>query len=197
MSFDKIIYRLTDKRIPAVTGIGLVGDILERAGFQNSFSNIESVGKRSKKQIDTGAVMTTFIALLCMGKPDFESVRELQNDAAFYQTALHLKRGFPSAATLRQRMDTIGKSQREELLSFNTHLLKSNGIEPTPLKNGLIPVDMDVTPMDNSNTKKEGVSWTYKKIYGLRADDGVHRQGRLSCQHGASRGQTALSERNA
>ena len=29
MSFDRIIYRLTDKRIPAATGIGLVGDILD------------------------------------------------------------------------------------------------------------------------------------------------------------------------
>ena len=29
MSFDRIIYRLTDKRIPAATGIGLVGDILQ------------------------------------------------------------------------------------------------------------------------------------------------------------------------
>ena len=37
MSFDKIIYRLTDKRIPAATGIGLVGEILERAGFQRQF----------------------------------------------------------------------------------------------------------------------------------------------------------------
>lgn len=166
MSCDKIIYRLTDKRIPAVTGVGLVGDILEQAGFQNWFGNTESVGKRSKKQIDTGAVLTTFIALLCMGKPDFESVAELQNDAAFYQTALHLKRGFPSAATLRQRMDAIGKTQRNALLNFNTHLLKSNGIEPTPLKNGMVPVDMDVTPMNNSNTKKEGVSWTYKKFMG-------------------------------
>ena len=166
MSYDKIIYRLTDKRIPAVTGIGLIGDILERAGFQNQFSNMESVGKRSKKQIATGAILTTFIALLCMGKPDFECVRELQNDAAFFQTALHMKRGFPSTATLRQRMDAIGITQREKILSFNTHLIKSNGIEPTPLKNGLIPVDMDVTPMDNSNTKKEGVSWTYKKYMG-------------------------------
>jgi len=125
MSFEKIIYQLTDKRIPAVTGIGLVGDILERAEFQKQFSNIESIGKRSKKQIDTGAVLTTFIALLCMGKPDFESVVELQNDAAFYQAALHLKRGFPSVATLRQRMDAIGKTQRDALLRFNTHLLKS------------------------------------------------------------------------
>lgn len=94
MSFDRIIYRLTDKRIPAVTGLGLIGDMLDRAGFQNRFSNMESVGKRSKKQIDTGAILTTFVALLCMGKTDFECVRELQNDAAFYQTALHLKKVF-------------------------------------------------------------------------------------------------------
>ena len=42
MSFDKIVYRFTDKRIPAVTGIGLVGDILDRAGFQEQFRNVGS-----------------------------------------------------------------------------------------------------------------------------------------------------------
>ena len=51
--------------------------------------------------------MATFIALLCMGKPDFECVSELQNDAAYYQNALRLNKGFPSSATLRQRMDEI------------------------------------------------------------------------------------------
>ena len=166
MSFDRIIYRLTDKRIPAATGIGLVGDILDNAGFQEQFSKIRSEDKRSRKQIDCGAIMTSFIGLLCMGKPDFEAIAEFQNDAAYYQTALHLKKGFPSAATLRQRMDEIGKTQREQLLDFNAHLLKSNRVEPTTLKNGMIPLDMDVTPMDNSNTKKEGVSFTYKKFMG-------------------------------
>ena len=151
MSFDRIIYRLTDKRIPAATGIGLVGDILDRAGFQEQFRNVRSEDKRSRKQIDCGAIMTTFIGLLCMGKPDFDAIAEFQNDAAYYQTALHLRKGFP---------------QREQLLNFNTHLLKSNHIEPTALKNGMIPLDMDVTPMDNSNTKKEGVSFTYKKFMG-------------------------------
>ena len=164
MSFDKIIYRLTDKRIPAATGIGLVGDILDNAGFQEQFSKVRSEDKRSRKQIDCGAIMTSFIGLLCMGKPDFEAIAEFQNDAAYYQTALHLKKGFPSAATLRQRMDEIGKTQREQLLDFNARLLKSNHVEPTALKNGMIPLDMDVTPMDNSNTKKEGVSFTYKKF---------------------------------
>ena len=101
MSFDKIIYRLTDKRIPAATGIGLVGEILERAGFQEQFRNVRSDNKRSRKQIDCGAIMTTFIGLLCMGKPDFDAIAEFQNDAAYYQTALHLTKGFPSSATLR------------------------------------------------------------------------------------------------
>ena len=78
MSFDKIIYRLTDKRIPAATGIGLVGEILERAGFQEQFRNVRSENKRSRKQIDCGAIMTTFIGLLCMGKPDRITSEELQ-----------------------------------------------------------------------------------------------------------------------
>ena len=94
MAHQKIIYQLTDKRIPAASGIGIVGDILERAGFLRRFRDVKLAEKRSRKQIDAGAVMTTFIALLCMGKPDFECVRELQNDAAYYQNALHLNNRF-------------------------------------------------------------------------------------------------------
>ena len=50
MSFDKIIYRLTDKRIPAATGIGLVGEILERAGFQEQLETVHQ-GKVPSKRI--------------------------------------------------------------------------------------------------------------------------------------------------
>ena len=144
MAHQKIIYQLTDKRIPAASGIGIVGDILERAGFSEQFRDVKLSEKRSRKQIDAGAVMTTFIALLCMGKPDFECVRELQNDAAYYQNALHLNKGFPSSATLRQRMDEIGNKLRVPLLDFNTDLLRKNEVQPTPLKIGMVPVDMDV-----------------------------------------------------
>ena len=78
MSFDKIIYRLTDKRIPSATGIGLVGDILDHAGFQEQFRNVRSERKRSRKQIDCGAIMTTFIGLLCMGK--FSVIRNTSSE---------------------------------------------------------------------------------------------------------------------
>ena len=166
MAHQKIIDQLTDKRIPAASGIGIVGDILERAGFSEQFRDVKLSEKRSRKQIDASAVMTTFIALLCMGKPDFECARELQNDAAYYQNALHLHKGFPSSATLRQRMDEIGSKLRTPLLDFNTDLLRKNDAHPTPLNIGMVPVDMDVTPMDNSKTQKEGIGWTYKKFDG-------------------------------
>ena len=191
---QKIIYQLTDKRIPAVTGIGLVGDMLDRAGFFDLFRNIRISEKRSRKQINPGSVLATFIALLCMGKPDFECVRELQNDAAYYQNALHVN-GFPSAVTLRQRMDEIGSKLRAMLLDFNVDLLRKNGAAPTALSNGMVPVDIDVTPMDNSNTKKEGVSWTYKRFDGyapIMAYIGAEgylanaelREGSQHCQNG-------------
>lgn len=166
MARKKILYKLTDERIPAVSGIGLAGDILSNGGFLEKFRDVRLSEKRSRKQIDVGTILLTFLALLCMGKPDFECVRELQNDAAFYQYALHLNRGFPSSATLRQRMDEIGSKLREKLLSFNTGLLTRNAVTPSALKMGMVPLDIDVTPMDNSGTQKEGVSWTYKKFAG-------------------------------
>ena len=45
-------------------------------------------------------------------------------------------------------------------------MLLTNKIQPTALANGLVPVDIDVTPMDNSKSKKEGVSRTYKGFDG-------------------------------
>ena len=195
MAPKRIIYKLTDERIPAVSGIGLVGDILSNAGFLDQFRDVRLSEKRSRKHIDVGTILLTFIALLCMGKSDFECVRELQNDAAFYQYALHLNRGFPSAATLRQRMNEIGSKLRDKLLEFNAKLLMCNAATPSMLKNGMIPLDFDVTPMDNSKTRKEGVSWTYKMFEGyspIMAYLGTEgylvnaqlRQGSQHCQNG-------------
>ena len=58
-------------------------------------------------------------------------------------------------------MDVIGSSLREYILKENVELLRTNGIVPSKLSNGFVPVDIDVTPFDNSKTRKEGVSVTY------------------------------------
>ena len=45
-------------------------------------------------------------------------------------------------------------------------MLREMHIEPTVLDNGFVPVDIDVTPFDNSKSNKEGVSRTYKGFDG-------------------------------
>ena len=89
----------------------------------------------------------------------------MDDDKAFYQAALGITRSIPSEETLRQRMDDIGDSLRETILNENVELLISNKTHPTALPNGFVPVDIDVTPMDNSKSKKEGVSRTFTSSY--------------------------------
>jgi len=48
-------------------------------------------------------------------------------------------------------------------------MFKNVGIEPGALPNGFVPVDIDVSPFDNSKTKKEGASRTYKGMDGYGA----------------------------
>ena len=47
-------------------------------------------------------------------------------------------------------------------MDANAKLLLTHGVLPSDTSNGLIPLDIDVTPLDNSESHKEGVSRTYK-----------------------------------
>ena len=87
-------------------------------------------------------------------------------DPEFYALSLGVNR-LSSEVALRQRMDKIGESKREAILKANTEMLRRNDVKPSPLSNGCAPVDMDVTLFDNSKTKKEGVSRTYKGFDGF------------------------------
>ena len=97
-----------------------------------------------------------------MGKPAYESVHEFDDDPDLYKYALGIVRSIPSEETLCQRMDDIGLSLRSYILAENIQMLRDNGIVPGKLPNGYVPVDIDVTSFDNSRTKKQGVSRTYK-----------------------------------
>ena len=156
----------TNERILPNSGIALVGAILEQGGFIERANKADVTGKRSGNQIKDGEIFATFIALCCMGKPDFAAVHEMDDDPEFYRLSLGLSR-IPSEEALRQRMDKTGRSKRGSLLEENARLLKANGCIPSKLPSGYVPLDIDVTPQDNSKTKKEGVSRTYKGYDGM------------------------------
>ena len=63
-------------------------------------------------------------------------------------------------------MDDIGDSLRSNLLDANVDMFVTHSVFPGTLPGGEVPVDMDVTPFDNSKTMKEGVSRTYKGFDG-------------------------------
>ena len=145
-----IIVEFTNERIIPASGLAVVGALLGKSGFIKKLNRMDITSNRSQHQIKNGDIVLTYLGMLCMGKPYFEAVHEMDDDKDFYKTAL---------------------------------------------ANGLVPVDIDVTPMDNSKFKKEGVSRTYKGFDGyapMMAYIGTEgyainfelREGKQHCQKG-------------
>ena len=145
-----IIVEFTNERIIPASGLAVVGALLGKSDFIKKLNRMDVTSMRSQHQIKNGDIVLTYLGMLCMGKPYFEAVHEMDDDKDFYKTAL---------------------------------------------ANGLVPVDIDVTPMDNSKSKKEGVSRTYKGFDGyapMMAYIGTEgyainfelREGKQHCQKG-------------
>lgn len=150
------------------------------------------------RQIPNSDVLLTYIGLLCQGKTQYDAVREIDDDPEFYQLTLGLKGDIPSAETLRQRLNEIGGSLHGDILSVNVEALRQMGAEPSALECGYVLVDVDVTPLDNSKSRKESISHTYKGFDGyapIMAYVGTEeylvnvelREGRQHCQNGTAR----------
>ena len=137
-------------------GLALVGLALEKfAGMRKTLD--QALPKRSG--LTTGETLLAYVGLLSQGKSDFDAIESHREDG-FFAKALGIS-GVPAASTLRMTMD----AQAEKLLplvdDLSVTLLKKSAATITPLPCGLVPLDIDVFGMDNSRTKKEGVSRTY------------------------------------
>lgn len=105
-------------------------------------------------------LIRTYLGLICVGKSDFEAVETVRNDP-FFKAAMGLKQS-PSSARLRQRFDEDAQALIPLLDEASVELMQNLKIPVSGVSTGHVPVDIDVFPMDNSNSKKEGVSYTYK-----------------------------------
>jgi len=103
------------------------------------------------------------IGLLCLGKPDFAAIEPFRQDPFFVQS-LGLET-CPSSAILRQRLDMVGSAFDRIIQEESAELLRQRAPKLAPISTSagkFVPVDLDVSPFDNSRTQKEGVSRTYK-----------------------------------
>lgn len=144
------------------SGMALVGLAINR------FTTLSSrLTKAAPSQgIATADVLRCYLGLLCQGKSDFEAIRPFWEDDEFFAVALGVQQ-VPSVETLRQRMDKVAEAAHWIVNFCTVEFLKKAKATLSTLPSGHMPLDMDVFTQDNSNTKKEGVSWTYRKFNGF------------------------------
>lgn len=166
----------TDEKLTPHAGLGIVGMLLSKTNLKTRLDQLPVPGVKTKPDASNSDVAKSYLGLLCQGKSDFEMIEEFRKEP-FYKYALDIEH-IPSCSTLRQRLNNVSLSQSEEpsnawssiLLEESAELIQSYShlLTPITLKNEkqYMPLDVDVSPFDNSDTKKEGVSWTYKKFDG-------------------------------
>ena len=147
----------SDSNITAHTGLSLIGLALNR---HTDLTEELDFGLPLRHGIEHSDIIKSYLGILCLGKTDFEAIREF-GESNFFKTALDIAR-VPSVERLRQRMDESAEAYLPIVMKASMDFLKNVGATITPLAMGHVALDADVTPFDNSRTKKEGVSMTYK-----------------------------------
>lgn len=182
----------TDEILVPQAGLAVVGALLKDTAIKRRLNAIP-LEDCPRPEIKHGEVVTAAIGLLCLGKSDYTDIEAFRHDE-FFRRAFGLGK-VPSEETLRQRLDQVGMRGQAIVHEESAALVKQHVRKLSCCYGDWVPLDIDVSPFDNSGTKKEGVSWTYKGMDGYAPNfaylgvEGfeVHcelRPGKQHCQDG-------------
>ncbi len=126
------------------SGLSLIGQAIKNYTTLSRDVDAEISLRHGIKQSD---VMKSYLALLSLGKNDFEAINTIESEF-YFMSAMDIQ-DIPSEATLRQRMDKHAAVCLPLIKQASQDFLIN--IQPTfrPLATGHIPLDADVTPLDN------------------------------------------------
>lgn len=162
MKFPRFTIEQSDQEFyTSHSGMALVGVAINR--FTSLASRVDKAAPC--RGIATADVLRCYLGLLCLGKSDFEAIRPFFEDDAFFAAALGVHK-VPSPETLRQRLDQFAEALRRIADLCCAEFLRKAGAAFSCLPSGHMPLDLDVFTQDNSQTKKEGVSYTYRGFNG-------------------------------
>lgn len=152
----------TQEVLTGQSGLALIGSLLKQSNYKFELDSLPMPANRGAT-LTNSDIAVSMIGLLSQARCDFEHIELFRKDR-FFPLALNLSRT-PSAAILRQRLDIASEKWDAAACRASVKLLKKHAVQ-TPCYKNYIPVDVDVSPMDNSGTSKEGASYTYKKFNG-------------------------------
>jgi hypothetical protein len=144
----------TTETIESKGGLLLAGKIGMKAGLLNI---------KSEEMKKAGSIITSLYGLMVEGKSDFESMGE-KRGSLFFKESLGLNYVY-AKETVRLYLEQMAKDADGIIKQLGESSVRI--IKKAPLHGHWIqgkhyfPVDIDGTAMDNSKTKKEGVSRTY------------------------------------
>ncbi len=157
---NRFIIGYCDEELTSNAGLGLIGVAIHKnSNLKKSLNKLPY--HHGISHID---ILSSYIGLLCLGKNDFEALENYRDDL-YFQRSLLLNQ-IPSSARLRQRMDRYARVYNGHVEQATISFLKTVNSKVTAEKTGHVPIDMDVTLMDNSNSNKEGANYTYKGFVG-------------------------------
>jgi hypothetical protein len=165
----------TEQVLVSHSGLVLAGALMQATQIRRRCHRLKAGA--GVPAISHGDNILAMVGLLCMGKSDFEAINAFEEESdEFFRRAMGMKT-VPSEPTLRQRLDQLGVYDaasatptearvRTVLLEESAEMVRRHAPKLTACFGDWIPLDSDVSPFDNSNSCKQGVGWTYKKVDG-------------------------------
>lgn len=164
----KYLIEQSTEDLTSHSGLALVGALIAKTKLNQRLNQV-LFPDNPAPLITNGDIAKAYIGLLCQGKNDFDHIEPFREDR-FFSQSLRIK-SVPSSPTLRQRLDMAGEEEQHRwnsiILEESVRLLKNCGVTITPCNGTHVSLDIDVSPFDNSKTKKQGVSRTYKGYDGF------------------------------
>lgn len=148
------------------SGLALMGALLNQTELNPILSTLQLSGCL-EPEISHKDIIYSMTGLLCLGKTNYEDIEQFR-DQPFFSHSLGLDH-CPASSTLRQRLDIFESNVGAIIKIESVKLVGKLCRELTPistLTGELIPLDIDVSPFDNSKSHKELVSRTYKNTDG-------------------------------
>ena len=160
----------SQENLTSHSGLALFGATLQGSALTTKLNQIELPKAKQAPHISHNDIIVSYIGLLGLGQSDYEAIEPFRDDETGFKLLLDLD-AIPSCSTLRQRLDQLAEMpDTAELLwtlkEESMALLKSKKVVLTPTLRDLVPLDIDVSPFDNSKSHKEEVSRTYKGFDG-------------------------------
>jgi hypothetical protein len=164
-------FALTDERINAQGGLPLIGTLMEKfSGLRNLFG--ADPAKRSDRLSDAD-ILISQLGLLVQGRTHYEDIELFRHPQhpghEHFAQSLGLKQ-VPSEAILRQRLKALAENDAVATRLDADSLALIQAHQPTALTvqgRRYIPLDVDVSPFDNSRSHREHLGRTYKGMDGF------------------------------